>query len=56
MLGVPQNTLRFWAKEGKIPIHRNPANGYRLFGKQDLEKFLERTAQPVEAKPLKRTK
>jgi excisionase family DNA binding protein len=30
-LGVSQNTLRTWARDGKIPMQRNPANGYRLF-------------------------
>lgn len=30
-LGVAQNTLRKWAGRGDIPMHRNPANGYRLF-------------------------
>ena len=27
ILGVSQNTLRGWAKQGKIPMHLNPANG-----------------------------
>lgn len=40
ILGVSQNTLRAWAKEGKIPMHRNPANGYRLFRRVDLHAFL----------------
>lgn len=40
ILGVAQNTLRKWAEQGKIPMHRNPANGYRLFKRSDLEKFL----------------
>jgi len=40
ILGVSQNTLRGWAKQGKIPIHRNPANGYRLFKRKDLDAFL----------------
>jgi len=39
-LGVSQNTLRAWAKTGKIPMRRNPANGYRLFKRRDLEKYL----------------
>ena len=46
-LGVSQNTLRAWAKAGKIPMYRNPANDYRLFRRADLEKFLHKTAQPV---------
>jgi excisionase family DNA binding protein len=40
ILGVSQNTLRTWASAGKIPVHQNPANGYRLFRKTDLENFL----------------
>ena len=40
ILGVAQNTIRKWAAQGKIPMHRNPANDYRLFKRNDLEKFL----------------
>ena len=40
ILGVAQNTIRKWAAQGKIPVHRNPANGYRLFKRSDLERFL----------------
>ncbi|REJ65681.1 MAG: helix-turn-helix domain-containing protein [Planctomycetota bacterium] len=40
LLGVSQNTLRTWAEGGKIPVRRNPANGYRLFKRADLEDFL----------------
>lgn len=51
LIGVSQNTLRLWAESGKVPMRRNPANGYRLFRRKDLEAFLER----VEAgKPEKR--
>jgi excisionase family DNA binding protein len=42
ILGVSQNTLRAWAEAGKIPVRRNPANGYRLFRREDLERFLTR--------------
>ncbi len=44
ILGVSQNTLRAWAEAGKIPMRRNPANGYRLFLRCDLERFLARVA------------
>lgn len=47
ILGVAQNTLRKWAETGDVPMHRNPANGYRLFRRADLERFLRRAAQPV---------
>ncbi len=40
ILGVSQNTLRAWASDGRIPVRRNPANGYRLFLRSDLQKFL----------------
>ena len=42
ILGVSQNTLRTWAADGKIAMHRNPANGYRLFRRADLDRFLKR--------------
>jgi excisionase family DNA binding protein len=45
ILGVSQNTLRAWAKEGKIPVRVNPANGYRLFDREDLVNFLEAVAK-----------
>jgi excisionase family DNA binding protein len=46
ILGVAQNTLRKWAAQGKIPMRRNPANGYRLFKRKDLEKFLKNLVRP----------
>ena len=39
-LGVSPNTLRNWSRDGKIPVHRNPINGYRLYEKSDLERLL----------------
>ena len=49
-LGVAQNTIRKWAGRGDIAMHRNPANGYRLFKRSDLDKFLTKTAKPVKPK------
>ncbi len=46
-LGVHHNALRKWAAHGDIPMQRNPANGYLLFKKSDLVKFLKRAAKPV---------
>ena len=46
-------TVRTWAADGKIPMHRNPANGYRLFKRNDLLAFLKRIETPV--KPKNRT-
>jgi excisionase family DNA binding protein len=47
ILGVSQGTVRTWAELGKLPMSRNPANGYRLFRREDLERFLKKAAQPV---------
>tara|TARA_Y100000588_G_scaffold368575_1_gene436656 strand:- start:7510 stop:7707 length:198 start_codon:yes stop_codon:yes gene_type:complete len=47
ILGVSQNTVRAWAGEGKIPVRVNPANGYRLFDREDLQKFLDAVAKPA---------
>jgi excisionase family DNA binding protein len=47
ILGVSQGTLRNWAEAGKMPMHKNPANGYRLFKRTDLENFLSEISKPV---------
>lgn len=47
ILGVAQNTLRKWAARGDVAMHRNPANGYRLFKRSDLLAFLEQVAKPA---------
>ena len=52
ILGVSQGTVRTWAADGKIPMHRNPANGYRLFKREDLKKFLAKVARPQPVKKL----
>lgn len=45
ILGVSQGTLRTGAEADTIPIHRNPANGYRLL-REALERFLAKVAKP----------
>jgi len=47
ILGVSQNTVRAWAEDGRIPMHRNPANGYRMFRRKDLQDLLAKAATPV---------
>ncbi len=47
LLGISQNTLRSWADSGRIAVHKNPINGYRLFLKKDLEEFLQSVESPV---------
>jgi excisionase family DNA binding protein len=48
-LGVAQNTVRKWAARGAIAMRRNPANGYRLFKRSDLDRFLAKAGKPVKA-------
>ncbi len=40
-LSVSANTLRNWEASGKIAVHRNPMNGYRLYKINDLQMLLE---------------
>lgn len=54
ILGVSQGTVRTWAEAGKIPMHKNPGNGYRLFRRDDLVAFLEQAAKPVD--PVQKAK
>lgn len=51
ILGVSQGTVRTWAEAGKIPMHKNPANGYRLFKRAELENFLAEVEKPVHSRP-----
>ena len=42
LLGVSPNTVRAWGAAGKIPEYRHPANGYRLYKREELENLLRR--------------
>jgi excisionase family DNA binding protein len=55
-LGVHHNTIRNWAARGELPMQLNPANGYRLFKRKDLDRFLERAGQQVKPPAKKPTK
>jgi len=39
-IGVTPLTLRNWDKAGKFQAVRNPLNGYRMYDKEELDKFL----------------
>ena len=47
ILDVAPNTIRAWGKAGKIPEYRHPANNYRLYKKNELEKLLQQLFQFV---------
>ena len=55
-LGVAHNTIRKWAARGEIPMHRNPANGYRLFKRSDLDKLLKKAAKPEKTAKIKKAR
>jgi|APCry1669189204_1035204.scaffolds.fasta_scaffold374814_1 MerR family transcriptional regulator, copper efflux regulator len=44
-LGVCINTLRNWEADGKLRVHRNPMNGYRLYKVSDLDSLLRQVQQ-----------
>jgi len=50
-LGISQNTLRKWADDGRLAVHRNPMNGYRLFKIKDLEKLLREIERSGQQRP-----
>jgi len=56
ILGVSQGTLRNWSEAGKIPMHKNPVNGYRLFKKSELDEFLDAIERTVVLAKIKRPK
>ena len=47
ILGVSPNTIRPWARDGKVPVFQNPANSYRMFRKADLDNFLKQVANSI---------
>jgi excisionase family DNA binding protein len=53
ILGVSPGTVRTWAADGKIPMHRNPANGYRLFKRDELLRFLDAIEKQVRPNQFK---
>ena len=51
ILGVVPNTVRKWGAAGKIPEYRHPANGYRLYKREELEAFLRQIESPKPITP-----
>jgi len=56
ILGVAPNTVRKWGATGKIPEHRHPINGYRLYKREDLEQVLQDLAESVTPRPKPKAK
>jgi len=54
ILGVSQGTLRNWSEAGKIPMHKNPVNGYKLFKKSELDEFLDAIERTLVLAKIKR--
>lgn len=51
ILGVAPNTIRAWGATGKIPEHRHPANGYRLYKRADLQAVIQQIERSVGGEP-----
>ncbi len=49
LLDVAPNTVRAWGAAGKITEYRHPANNYRLYRRQELERLLSLVRKPVKA-------
>lgn len=47
-IGVTPLTLRNWDKAGKLKAVRNPLNGYRMYDKEELDKFLSQLQTGVQ--------
>ena len=45
-LGVSQNTLRNWGRDGRIKERRHPVNQYRLYDTDELTQLLQQADQP----------
>ena len=46
ILGVHPDTLRRWEKLGKLATYRHPVNRYRLYRRDELERFLYEVQHP----------
>jgi MerR family transcriptional regulator, copper efflux regulator len=40
IIGVTPLTLRNWDRDGKLKALRHPINNYRVYKRQDIEKFI----------------
>ena len=58
LLGVSPNTVRAWGAAGKIIEYRHPANRYRMYKRDDLERVNQQiehsVTQPVPPQPRRR--
>jgi MerR family copper efflux transcriptional regulator len=48
MLGVAENTLRNWERNGKIRVYRHPINNYRLYRRDDIAALLAAIRPAIE--------
>ena len=54
LVGVSPRTLRAWDRAGKLKAARNPMNRYRLYRREDLERFLTRLSRSATLPSAKR--
>ena len=46
ILGVHPDTLRRWEQTGKLMTYRHPVNRYRLYRRDELDRFLHKVQHP----------
>lgn len=56
MLGVTPLTLRNWDNSGKLKASRHPINNYRVYKRDDIERFIEEISLNVTPKPHRLSK
>lgn len=54
ILDVAPNTVRAWGASGKINEYRHPANNYRLYKRNELERMLAKVQRPVKVNRQKK--
>ncbi len=54
LIGVSRYTLLKWFAQGKVAeVPRNKRNGYRMFRREDLQRFLKDAAKPTNPRKAK---
>ncbi len=54
LLGINPGTLGNWSRKKKIPVYYNPINNYRMYKKEELQKFLKQIQDADYKKLVKR--
>lgn len=56
VLGVAPNTVRSWARNGKLTEYRHPVNNYRLFKESEVKALLKKIQKPRPNRSIRKPK